>query len=149
MVLSFLSKLLNPIFVPIATYSSKQTKQKCEQHHNCRYSRLLFVCGSLVIEEYEMEDVFLNDDHSHLTFNNHDQWDSVGDEDVSFLPLNDNPENEVDVLAIQMDITSSLSILKTTLGHQLGTDISHCEIWLQDTIQVLSLFVGTNFLIIY
>jgi len=96
----------------------------------------LFVCGSFVIEKYEMEDVFLNDEHSHLAFNSHDQWDSVGEGDVSFLPLNENPENEVDVLAVQMDINSSLSILKTTLGHQLGTDISHCEIWLQDMIQL-------------
>lgn len=93
-----------------------------------------------------MEDVFLNDEHSHLAFNSHDQWDPVVEGDVSFLPLNENPENEVDVLAVQMDITSSLSILKTTLGHQLGTDISHCEIWLQDMIQVLSLLTETSVL---
>lgn len=77
-----------------------------------------------------MDDVFL----SEVDLDGHENWETVGGSDVSFIPV--DSENDGDILAVQMDIASPLSILKTILGNRLGADLSHCEIWLQDVVQV-------------
>ena len=86
-----------------------------------------------------MDDVFLNEHNSHLTLNDQEDWDSVA-EQVSFLPVNEGTENELDVLAVQMDIGAPLSFLKAVLAQKLGLELGHYQIWLQDILQVLVLF---------
>jgi len=93
-------------------------------------------------EKYAMDDVFLNDQHSHLVLSSHDDWSAVGEErDTSFLPseesvVHDAVESSAEVLAVQMDIAAPLTILKTILGEKLGADLSHCQLWLQDILQL-------------
>lgn len=77
-----------------------------------------------------MDDVFL----SEVNLDGHENWETVGGNDGSFIPI--DSENDTDVLAVQMDIASPLSILKTILGHKLVADLSHFELWLQDVLQV-------------
>lgn len=79
----------------------------------------------------EMDDVFLSE------VDLDENWETVGS-NVSFIPV--DSENDGDILAVQMDIASPLSILKTILGHRLGADLSHCELWLQDVVQVIGKF---------
>lgn len=77
-----------------------------------------------------MDDVFLNE----VDLNGHEEWDTMAGSNVSCMP--NNSEIEIDILAVQMDIASPLSTLKAILGHRLGADFSHCELWLQDVMQV-------------
>nr|CAH0099801.1 unnamed protein product [Daphnia galeata] len=80
-----------------------------------------------------MDDVFL----SEVDLEGHEEWNVVGGSTVgtvSYMPT--NSENEMDILAVQLDITSPLSTLKAILGHRLGADFSHCELWLQDLVQL-------------
>lgn len=76
-------------------------------------------------------DVFL----SEVDLNGHEDWETVGADDVSYIPT--NSESDADILAVQMDISSPLSTLKSILGNRLGADLSHCELWLQDLMQVV------------
>ena len=89
-------------------------------------------------EKYEMEDVFLNEEHGHLALNSQDEdWGAVGEVgEVSFLPAPQDSNNETEVLAVEMDIAAPLNILKYILGEKLGADLSHCQLWLQDMLQV-------------
>jgi hypothetical protein len=86
-----------------------------------------------------MDDVFL----SEVDLEGHEEWNVVGGSTVgtvSYMPT--NSENEMDILAVQLDITSPLSTLKAILGHRLGADFSHCELWLQDLVQVWHKNIG-------
>ncbi len=76
-------------------------------------------------------DVFL----SEVDLNGHEDWETVDAGDVSYVPT--NSESDADILAVQMDISSPLSTLKSILGNRLGADLSHCELWLQDLMQVV------------
>ena len=77
-----------------------------------------------------MDDVFLSEVH----LDGNEDWENVGGSDVSFIPA--TSENETDILAVQIDIASPVSSLKTILGSRLVADLSQYEIWLQDVIQV-------------
>lgn len=77
-----------------------------------------------------MDDVFL----SEVDLNGHEDWATIGAGEVSLLP--GCTEGDTDILAVQIDITSPFSTLKTVLQQKLGIDFSNCELWLQDTLQV-------------
>lgn len=77
-----------------------------------------------------MDDVFL----SEVDLNGHEEWDTVAGSSVTYMP--NNSENEIDILAIQVDIASPLSTLKAILGQRLGANFSHYELWLQDVVQL-------------
>lgn len=62
-----------------------------------------------------------------------EDWEMIDSNEISLVPA--TSENELDVLAILIDIRAPLATLKTLLGQKLGADLSHCEIWLQDIIQ--------------
>jgi len=79
-----------------------------------------------------MDDVFLNE----VDLNCHGEWQTNDGGEVSFLA--GIAEGEADVLAVKIDIAAPLATLKAILQHKLGIDLSHCEIWLQDILQVMS-----------
>lgn len=78
-----------------------------------------------------MDDVFF----SEVDLSGHENWGTAGNCNSSLIPT--DSENDGDILAVQMDIASPLLTLKITLGQKLGADLSHCELWLQDILQVL------------
>ena len=78
-----------------------------------------------------MEDVFL----SEVDLEGGDDWKTVNESEMSYM-IPTTADNETDILAVQMDISSPLSTLKTILGNRLGADLTQCELWLQDFVQV-------------
>lgn len=64
-----------------------------------------------------------------------EDWEMIDSSEISLVPI--SSENELDLLAVLIDISAPLSTLKTLLSQKLGADLSHCELWLQDIVQVL------------